>query len=319
MFTRLKLKPFLSVISLLILIVGCSDQSTNPNVNDKIVFQMDSLVTTQWLSENLNTPDLVVLDSSVFIKFEDGKMFSVSGEENYQKEHIPTARFADLKVNLSATHETFEFVMPSPEQFATAIGELGVSNSSRVVIYSAENQSWSARLWWMLRWAGLEQVAILDGGLKAWKEEGRPISTQTPKYAKAKFNLSLNPKMIADKDDVLAAIENEQVSIVDALSPNHYSGQVSMYPRAGHITNAINSPVSELFQSSSHYRSMDELELQLDGDKNKKVITYCGGGIAGSAVAFSMVRLGYKDVSVYMGSLQEWTSNEDNPMEKTEK
>jgi len=319
MLTNLKPKLFFSLLTLLILVNGCSDQSTSPNTKNEPVPKMDSLVTTQWLSEHLNDPDLVVLDSSVFIQFDEkGNMSAISGQENFDAGHIPTARFADLKGNLSATHESFEFVMPSPEQFANAIGELGVSNDSRVVIYSAENQTWGARLWWMLRWAGLEQVALLDGGLKAWKAEGRPISTEPSTYSKAQFNLSLNPQMIADRDEVMAAIDNEQVSIVDALFEDHYAGKVSMYARPGHITSATNMPVSELFTPSAHYRPLDELDMQfeggLEGDRSKRVITYCGGGVAASSTAFTMYRLGYTNVAVYMGSLQEWSINPENPM-----
>jgi len=314
-----KLKLFFSISALLILVNGCSEQSTSLNTKSEPAPIMDSLVTTQWLSEHLNDPDLIVLDSSVFIEFDDkGNMSAISGQENFDSGHIPTARFADLKGNLSATHESFEFVMPSPEQFANAIGELGVSNDSRVVIYSTDNQTWGARLWWMLRWAGLEQVALLDGGLKAWKAEGRPISTEPSIYSKAQFNLSLNPQMIADRDEVIAAIDNEQVSIIDALSEGHYSGKVSMYARPGHITSAVNMPVSDLFQPSAHYRSLDELDMQFEGgleaERSKRVITYCGGGIAGSSLAFAMYRLGYTDVAVYMGSLQEWAVNSENPM-----
>ena len=315
MLNRLNAKLFLSLVAFLILISGCSEQTVSSTDKIKLAPKMESLVSTQWLSQHLNDSDLVVLDSSVFIKFDDkGGMFSVSGKENYDKGHIPSARFADLMGNLSGGDGSLDFIMPTPQQFNNAINDLGISNDSRVVIYSAENQVWSARLWWMFRWAGLEQVALLDGGLKAWKEEGRAISTETPSYTKTSFTLSLQNKMIAGRDEVLAAIDNEQVSIVDSLSKGHYSGKVSMYPRAGHITSAINFPVSDQFDELDRYRSLDELDMMFEGDKKHRMITYCGGGVAASSVAFTLYRLGYQDVAVYMGSLQEWTANPDNPM-----
>ena len=309
-----RIKSLASLVLLVTLMTGCTEQSPKEKAQIQVKAKLEPLVSTQWLSDNLNSPGLVILDSSVFIDFKDGQMASRSGKENYLAGHIPGARFADLKDKLSATHPTFEFVMPSPDEFAKELGELGVSNDSRVVIYSTDNQSWSARLWWMMRWAGLEQVAILDGGLKAWKEEGRELSNQPQSFSKTEFTPSINPQLIADEKEVSLAISNEQIEIVDALSAGHYAGKVSMYPRAGHITSATNIPMSELFQPSTHYRPIDELDLQFDGDRNKRVITYCGGGVAASSLAFTMYRLGYKDVAVYMGSLQEWTANSENPM-----
>ena len=310
--TRIKLLT--TLLSLVVLIAGCTEQPTKEKPQSQAETKIAPLVTTQWLSENLNSPDLVILDSSVFIDFKDGKMVSRSGKENYLSGHIPGARFADLTGALSAEHQSFEFVMPSPEDFVNAIEDLGINNTSRVVIYSSDNQTWSARVWWMLRWVGLEQVAILDGGLKAWKAEGKPISTELPSYSKGQFSLSLNPQMIVDSNEVRAAINDDQIDIVDALSEGHYSGKMAMYSRAGHITSAINMPVSDLFQPSAHYRPLDELDMQFDGDRTKRVITYCGGGIAGSSLAFTMYRLGYTDVAVYMGSLQEWVADPSNPM-----
>jgi len=273
------------------------------------------LVSTQWLTEHLNDPDLIILDTTVLVAPDKtGKYLSSTGRPAYDAGHIPTAGFADLTGNLSAKDSSLEFVMPTPEQFATAMGELGVGNDSRVVLYSTDNHVWAARLWWMLRWAGFDNVSLLDGGFNAWKANGGKISTEPANHPKKKLTLSLRPELIADRDEVFAAIENKNVDIIDAMPVGHYQGKFAMYARPGHITSATNMPTSDLYDESGFYKSYDEMDLTYDSDRSKRSITYCGGGVAASAVAFNLYRLGYSDVAVYMGSLQEWSVDPANPM-----
>ncbi len=310
-----RLQIFLTLFTVLTFTSACSDQAKQSESKNTPVAKMDLLVTTQWLSEHLNDPDLVVLDSTVLIKFDEkGKISSVNGRANYEAGHIPSAGFADLLDELSAQDTSLDFVMPSPEQFRDVMSKLGVGNDSRVVIYSAQNSVWAARLWWMLRWAGFDQAALLDGGLEAWKAEGRSLSTEPSNRPAKPFTLALRPEVVAKRDEVFAAIDKPQVQIIDAMSDGHYKGQFSMYARPGHITSATNTPSSLLMDESGYYKSFDELDMMHEGDRSNRVITYCGGGVAASSVAFIMHRLGYSDVSVYMGSLQEWAVNSENPM-----
>ena len=275
---------------------------------------IEPLVTVQWLKTHLNDSDLVLLDTSVTIN-SDGKggFNQVSGQEQYDLEHIPNAGFADLMGKLSAESDV-DFIMPSAEQFQKAMSELGVGDNSRVVLYSSNNNVWAARLWWMLRWAGFDNVAILDGGLKAWKNQGFELSTDKVTRSPQKFSLSLRPEMIADRDEVFASINNNQIELYDAMPGPHYQGIFSMYSRPGHIVSAKSLPSSELVEDSGLFRALDEVDLLLDGQQQNRTITYCGGGVAASSLAFTLFRLGYKDVAVYMGSLQEWSANQENPM-----
>ena len=303
------------LLTLLLFTNGISSAAKNSENKANNSQKMESLVTARWLNEHLNDSDLIVLDTTVIVKPDDKGGFSlINGRASYDAGHIPSAGFADLLGSLSAKDDSLQFVMPTPKEFSQAIGKLGIGNDSRVVLYSQGRPSWAARVWWMLRWAGLEQVAILDGGLKAWKAEGLPISKDTTTHPAKQFKLSLRSEMIANRDEVLAAINNSNVRIVDALSSEHYQGKFTMYARPGHIPSASNSPSSNLLDKTGQYRSIDELEMMHEGDPNKRVITYCGGGIAASSVAFTMYRLGFKDVAVYMGSLQEWAADPENPM-----
>jgi len=277
--------------------------------------QINALVTTAWLSEHLDDPDLVVLDCTVLVEMgENGGFNIVSGWAQYASGHIPSAGFADLMGELSDLDRPAEFIMPTAEQFADAMGSLGVGNDSRVVLYSADNPDWATRVWWMLRWIGFDQVAILDGGLAAWVDEGRPLATESPDRPAKQLTVKLRPELIADRDEVLMASESGNANILDALSPAHYNGEFSMYSRPGHITGATNMPSSDLVDESGRFRSFDELDLMSSSNQDQRAITYCGGGVAASTVAFTLHRLGFKDVAVYMGSLSEWTADPANPM-----
>lgn len=277
---------------------------------------MDSLVTAEWLSEHLNDPDLVLLDCTVLIQpSEEGGFSIVSGRAMYEEGHIPTAGFADLMGDLSDGESPFQFAVPTPEQFAAAMSALGVSDDSRVVLYDASGSAWAARVWWMLRWIGFDRAALLDGGLAAWTAQGQPLSMERVSRPAGRLTVALRPELIVDKDEVLAAVGDDSINIIDALSESQYHGEMSMYARPGHIAGASNVPMMSLIDETGHYRPVDELEELLVGDRDTRSITYCGGGIAASANAFIMTRLGYRDVAVYTASLQEWAADASLPME----
>jgi thiosulfate/3-mercaptopyruvate sulfurtransferase len=313
-FSARSIKP-LVLIALLGLIAACSNSDKQPGVAaDKT---MDTLVTAEWLSEHINDPDLVVLDCTVLIQpGEDGGFSIVSGRAHYEEGHIPTAGFADLMGDLSDSESPFQFAVPTPEHFATAMSVLGVGDDSRVVLYDGgSSTSWAARVWWMLRWIGFDRAALLDGGLAAWTAQGHPLSTEPANRPAGELTIALRPELIVDKDEVLAAIGNDSVNIIDALPEAQYRGEMSMYARPGHIASASNLPMTTLVDETGRYRPLSELDELLLGDRDKRSINYCGGGIAASANAFVMTRLGYKDVAVYAASLQEWAADESLPME----
>ncbi len=301
--------------SVLALLTACSTISEQ-SVPAAAVAKMETLVSAEWLSQHLNDPDLVVLDCTVLVvPGKDGSMQIVNGRANYDAGHIPSAGFADLMGDLSARDSELTFVMPTPEQFVAAMSALGVGDDSRVVLYDATNSAWAARVWWMLRWVGFDQAALLDGGQKAWTEEGRALSTEPSARSAKTLTLRLRPELIADQSEVLAVIDNGNAQLVDALPEAHYRGDFAMYARPGHISGATNVPSSSLLDESGRFRSYDELDMMIGHDRNARTITYCGGGIAASADAFVLHRLGFKNVAVYAGSLQEWVVDPNNPMQ----
>lgn len=272
---------------------------------------MEPLVSVDWLAEHLDDADLVVLDCSVTFE-SDGTNRSARPE--YEAGHIPGARFADLTGDLADSDAPYPYAVPTPERFAAAMGALGVGDDTRVVLYDRTLSVWAARVWWMLRWVGFDQAALLDGGLKAWTAAGRPLATQAPTVEPRTLTPHPRPELIADKAEVLAAIDDDSVRLVDTLTAAHFRGDEAMYARPGHISGAVNEPVFSVLREDGRFKAPDELAAVLGGDRDGRTITYCGGGIAASGSAFAMTLAGFEDVAVYTASLQEWTADPDLPM-----
>ncbi|NND42050.1 MAG: sulfurtransferase [Silicimonas sp.] len=275
---------------------------------------MDTLVSTDWLSRHLDDPELVVLDCTVETDVSEAGLRNSSGYDTYLQGHIPGAGFADLKGGLSDPANPVEFTPPSPEDFCAAMGRLGVGDSSRVVLYDRSYSAWAARVWWMLRWVGFDRAAILDGGFGAWSAEGRAVSTDAPQHPMRYLKPHPRPRLIADRDEVLAAIDDPKVNIIDTLMPEMYRGETAMYGRPGHIPTAINISGPGLLDETGHLKPKADLDAMHALGPDERAITYCGGGILASLNAFVMTRLGYKDVAVYTASLQEWAEDPSLPM-----
>ena len=277
---------------------------------------MESLVTAEWLKEHINDPDLVVLDATVVVQSAAaGNMEIVNGRSSYEAGHIPGAGFADLLGDLSDADAEFDFTLPSPENFAAAMGALGVGDDTRVVLYDRMGMPWAARVWWMLRWIGFDQAALLDGGLNAWTAAGGELSTNPAARTPRTLSVNLRPDLFANQDEVRASIDDKSTRLIDALPEIHYRGEWTMYDQPGHIPGAINIPTTTLFDESGHFRPEEEMAGLFGDSWDARNITYCGGGIAASVDAFVLTRLGFTDVAVYDGSLEEWTSNPNNPMD----
>ena len=276
---------------------------------------MESLVSTEWLQQHLDDPDLVVLDCSVAtVPHEDGSFHNESGRALYEQAHIPGAGFADLKGDLCDPDSDVEFAIPEPPAFCRAMGSLGVGNDARVVLYDSFLSAWAARVWWMLRWVGFDRAAILDGGFSAWTGEGRPVSKELPVRQPAQLTPAIRPGLIADRDEVMAAITDNKVALIDTLPAVYFRGEECMYARPGHIPGAINLCGTDYLDDTGHYKPAGEVAGMLELESDQRVITYCGGGILASLNAFVMTRLGYQDVAVYTASLQEWAADPANPM-----
>lgn len=239
---------------------------------------MEQLVTTDWLSNELGAEDLVVLDCTLFLHVSEEGYFTESGRANFDQGHLAEAGFADLKADLVDLDSPNQFALPTPEDFGAAMERLGVSDGRRVVLYDDNGSLWAARVWFMLRWIGFDNAAILDGGLKAWRAEGRPLESgsvgPTP-AAPGSLSIAPRPRLIADKAEVMAAIDDGATCLVDALPSEIFRGEVQPYPRPGHIPGASNVPARSMIDAETgRFLPLDDVRALFPDRPEARVVAY---------------------------------------------
>ncbi|MSO90352.1 MAG: sulfurtransferase [Acetobacteraceae bacterium] len=279
------------------------------------------LVRTDWLAQNLNNPNVVVLDCTTHLIPNPKITYDiVPGRKEYEEGHILGAQFIDLSNDLSDTSHKFRFMRQSPESFATAIGRFGVGEHTKVILYSMTSVQWASRVWWLLREFGHDNAAVLDGGFTKWNREGRPIETgpSSPRPPHV-FKVRQVRNLMADAQEVLDAIGDTAICTLNALRPEQHAGSGgNTYGRPGRIKGSVNLPAGALIDPDTGcFLSAEKLHEKFAsvGALDKKVITYCGGGIAASADALALVMLGNADVKLYDASMSEWAKDAVLPME----
>ena len=282
------------------------------------ISQTPYLVETDWLEDHLDDPNIRILECTTFVRASEDGYRMESGLEEWKKGHIPGSVFADLSTDFSDQNNPVQFMIPSAVDFAQAMSRLGVQDGVFVVLHDSFINIWAARLWWMMQSFGFENAAILNGGWKKWKREKRPISTDDEEYPMGEFTVHPQGELIATKEDVLKAIDDPDIILIDALTRQEYAGELAVYGRAGHIPTSVNIPAVELIDRRTRsYLSIEKLEelfAPILNENPSGIITYCGGGAAGSSVAFVLKLLGVENVSVYDGALIEWASDPNLPM-----
>jgi thiosulfate/3-mercaptopyruvate sulfurtransferase len=278
------------------------------------------LVDTDWLSARLDDPNLRILDCTTHLPpLPDFSLYTVvPGREDFDKAHIPGAQFVDIEHDVSTPHPRLHFMLPTPEAFAAAMSRLGVGDSTLVVTYATGNHWWATRMWWMLRVFGHDKAAVLDGGFQKWQREGRPTASgPVQPVAPARFTARQRPELVAYKEDLLNAAGRADVCTVNALRPEQHTGTGGVhYGRRGHITGSINIAALHHLNADNTFKPAAQLRgLFAPALSSPQVITYCGGGIAATSVAFVLAMLGYDKVKVYDNSLTEWAADPSLPMQ----
>jgi thiosulfate/3-mercaptopyruvate sulfurtransferase len=275
----------------------------------------DDLVEPGWLASRLGDERLRVLDVTVQITPE---FVTSSGHAGWEVAHVPGSVFGDLLGGLSdRTAPALMMMLPSAEQFAAEMGALGVGTGTPVVLYDARENMWAARVWWMLRAFGFDDAAVLDGGWRAWTAQQHPVCSKPCTCPPAQFIARPRPGLFAGTQDVLDAIDDPDTTIVSALGRRQHRGEINEYGRPGHIPGAKNvSAWAILDKATGRYRPLGELRQMCAPILGaERIITYCGGGIAASSLAFVLHRLGHPNIAVYDGGLLEWCADPSLPLE----
>lgn len=277
---------------------------------------MADLVTCRWLLANGADPSLALLDATLFLPNE-GR----DAQAEFEAGHIPGARFFDI--NLFADPETdLPHMVPAAGRFARLAGALGVGNDSRIVAYDQRGLFSAARAWWLFRLFGHTDIAVLDGGLPAWRAAGGAIETGP---AATPAPLVLRPDFTAGRlrgiGDMLANVSSGAELMLDARSAGRFAATVPE-PRAGmrggHMPGARNLPFTELLAADHTMLPPDALRARLAAagvDGSRPVVTSCGSGVTAAVLTLAMAVAGLPEGALYDGSWSEWGSRPDTPVE----
>ena len=274
-----------------------------------------TLVSSHELARHLGERDWIVCDCRHDLGDYE------AGRRAYADSHIPGARFLHLDEDLSGpkTGVNGRHPLPHPLTFALRLGALGIDDSRQVVAYDASGGCYAARLWWMLRWVGHTAVAVLDGGWQAWREQGLPVTAEKPFTQPTAYTLHLRPELAVDADYVLTHLNDSQITVVDARSPDRYRGEnETLDPVAGHIPGAVNRFFKANLDTQGHFKAPEALGSEFDallGDRAPTgVVQQCGSGVTACHNLLAMEHAGRRGSRLYPGSWSEWVSDASRPV-----
>lgn len=279
------------------------------------------LITPEALrSAQADNIPLLVFDCSFDLTAPD------SGRQAYLQEHLPGAIHADLGRDLSAPSgqgaSGGRHPLPQREHFARWLARAGLSSNTLAVVYDRNRLNFCGRLWWMLRWAGHDRVAVLDGGLQAWKAAGGPVrSGEETERTAGDFRLRPPLVKLVDAEYVHSRLGSAAQTLIDARAPERFRGEVEPLDAvAGHIPTALNRPFSSNLQDDGTFKSPEQLRAEFEallGDRHAEVIHYCGSGVSATPNLLAMELAGLGTASLYAGSWSDWSSRADYPKART--
>ena len=275
----------------------------------------DSLVSVAWLQQHLGHDDLLLFDASWHMP-----ATARDGFAEWQQERISGARFFDFDGRICAPGSSLPHMLPNADSFMRELRALGLNQESRVVIYDSMGMFSSPRAWWMLAAMGCANLALLDGGLPAWKAAGFALQAgdNVARHEPGNFSAKFNAAQVVDAGRLLAALDDDSVCVLDARPEPRFKG-IAEEPRAGlrrgHMPGAVNLPFAQLFDQGL-MKPDAELAQILNPlvDGHTRAICSCGSGVTACILAFALQRIGFEDVAVYDGSWCEWGLPGDLPV-----
>ena len=265
------------------------------------------IVSVDWLHTNMNAQNLIILDGTI------NKLFDASQKQ------IPQTRFFDIKKCFSNVNDPFPSAFPSTEQFQKEARVLGINNDSAIVVYDDKGIYSSARVWWLFKAFGYENVAVLDGGFPAWVTAGHPIQDEIPTPDRVSFNGGVQVDLISSADDVLQHFGDPGYILIDSRAPERYRGEKEPIDTvAGRIPGAINYPFTINQDSNNHLHIKQVLKGRFKtmfGDVPVENVTfYCGSGVTAALNVLAVSHAGLGMPRIYAGSWSEWITDPGRPI-----
>ena len=272
-----------------------------------------TLIETGQLAELLSSAGIVVLDCRFDVARPD------AGREAWRQGHIPGARYVDLDRDMASVPDdrSGRHPLPAMDSFKTLLGRLGVTPGGQAVVYDDAGGAIAARMWWLLRWAGHEAVALLDGGFPKWRREGRPVSAELVPDAELRGSVSVREGGWMSTREVAEALAAGRLQLLDARAPERYRGEAeALDSRAGHIPGSINVPFRDNLNEDGTFRSPDELRQRfapLAADA-RPICHSCGSGVTACHNLLAMAHAGLEPGRLYVGSWSEWIRDPARPV-----
>lgn len=273
------------------------------------------LITANELNNQRKDPNLVIIDGSWHLPQTKRNGFS-----EYRERHIPGAHFFDIDEIADKT-TNLPHSLPSAEHFADAVGKMGATQESEIVIYDGAGMFSAARVWWMFVTFGAQNVRVLDGGLPAWLAAGYETTDAPSTSDTSRFEASFDTQKIVTLYEMREQVAANETQILDARGKARFLGtQAEPRPgmKSGHMPGAINVPFSSLLNGDGTFKPNNELERQLEKLQvkvDKDTIVTCGSGVTAAIVLFALQLIGKTDTRLYDGSWAEWGSLDDTPVE----
>jgi len=270
-------------------------------------FDNPALVSTEWLAKHLDAPDVRVVDGSYYLPHE-----GLDGRAEYEAHHIPGAVFFDID-EIADSDSPLPHMLPSPEKFSSRVRKLGLGDGVRIVVYDQRGLMSAPRVWWTFRVFGHEDVAVLDGGLPKWTQEGRPVEEGSVAAGERHFTARVNSLMVRDRGQVLANLKSGREQVLDARATGRFEG-TAPEPREGlrrgHIPGSLSLPFTELLDPTTQtFLPPERLRAKFEAaevDLHRPVVTTCGSGVTAAVLTLGLHLLGHKDLALYDGSWVEW-------------
>lgn len=231
--------------------------------------------------------------------------------------HVPGAVYAHMEEDLSGPGgpgKSGKHPLPSMERFAKTLSGWGIDQRVQVVAYDDSTGVSAARLWWMLRWAGHDNVAVLDGGLQRWRHEGRPVCSGAEQRPPRSFKPAPRPELNVGIDDVMVRTRDPAWKVFDSRTAERYRGEKeTVYPVAGHIPGALNAPQTGNVGPDGLFRSREELRQRFESlagnTPPERLVFYCGAGVSAAHNLLAFAYAGLGDAKLYVGSWSEWIAD----------
>jgi len=274
------------------------------------------LVSTEWLHQRLQEPDLRVVDATYYLPNEEG-----DARSEYDAEHIPGAVFFDID-GIKDPHSSLPHMLPPPEVFASKVRRLGLGDGNRIVVYDRRGLFSAARVWWTFRAFGHREIAVLDGGLPKWKSEGRPVDDRPVIPMERHFTARFDTTQVRVREQLLRNLVSRREQLLDARARGRFEG-TAPEPReglrSGHIPGSLNLPFSELLREDKTLLPPEELRKRFTAaglSEDKPVVTSCGSGVTAAVLTLALACIGRQDVALYDGSWSEWGQPGPTPVEQ---